>query len=38
MFHGRPLGGERVEVKGVFDALRSTISQYAEKVIGKLRG
>ena len=38
LFQGRPLGGERLSIQGVYDALRNTFTKYTETVLGKLRG
>jgi len=37
MVNGRPLGGERVEVTGVWNSLKGEFTRYSEKVLAKLR-
>ncbi len=37
MVQGRPLGGERLEISGVFNTLRQEFTKYSEKAIALLR-
>jgi hypothetical protein len=35
--NGQPLGGERVQITGVFNSLKGEFTKYSEKVLAKLR-
>lgn len=37
LVHGRPLGGERLEISGVWNTLRQEFTKYQEKAVALLR-